>query len=94
LEFGCRFHRCSSKKIIHTHPNACDVKKKRWKTGLPCDAAGMKKYTLPSRSQFAVLRQICDLIPCHLVSKLARKTGVDMEMAIKPGAIKSRNAGF
>lgn len=33
--------------------------------------------TSPSRSQFAVLRQICNLIPTHLVPKLARETGVD-----------------
>jgi hypothetical protein len=32
----------------------------------------MKKSTIPSRSQFAVLRQICNLIPCHMVAKLAR----------------------
>ena len=37
----------------------------------------MKKSTLPSRSQFAVLRQICNLIPSYLVPKLARETGVD-----------------
>ena len=39
----------------------------------------MKKTTntIPSRSQFAVLRQICNLIPNHLVPKLARETGVD-----------------
>lgn len=37
----------------------------------------MKKTTSPSRSQFAVFRQICHLIPNHLVPKLARETGVD-----------------
>jgi Transposase DDE domain/Domain of unknown function (DUF4372) len=31
----------------------------------------------PSRSQFAVLRQICNLIPSYLVPKLARETGVE-----------------
>src|SRR5260221_4830006 len=36
-----------------------------------------KNNTIPSRSQFAVLRQICNLIPNHLVPKLARETGVD-----------------
>ena len=36
----------------------------------------MKITTNPSRSQFAVLRQICNLIPSHLVPKLARETGV------------------
>jgi hypothetical protein len=37
----------------------------------------MNKPTTPSRSQFAVLRQICNLIPSYLVPKLARETGVD-----------------
>jgi len=37
----------------------------------------MNKKTLPSRSQFAVLRQICNLIPAYLVPKLAKETGVD-----------------
>lgn len=37
----------------------------------------MKTTTLPSRSQCAVLRQICNLIPTHLVPKLARESGVD-----------------
>jgi hypothetical protein len=37
----------------------------------------MKKSTVPSRNQFVVLRQICNLIPPHLVPKLARETGVD-----------------
>ena len=37
----------------------------------------MKKSTIPSRSQFAVFRQICCLIPAHLVPKLANETGVD-----------------
>ena len=36
-----------------------------------------KTTTLPSRSQFAVLRQICNLIPAYLVPKLARESGVD-----------------
>jgi hypothetical protein len=36
-----------------------------------------KTTTVPSRSQFPVLRQICNLISCHLVPKLARETGVD-----------------
>jgi len=46
---------------------------------LPCHSAGVKKEkpTAPSRSQFSVLRQICNLIPSHLVPKLARETGVD-----------------
>jgi hypothetical protein len=38
----------------------------------------MKKVTTtPSRSQFAVLRQICNLIPSYLVPKLAKESGVD-----------------
>jgi len=37
----------------------------------------MNKSTIPSRSKFAVLPQICNLIPGHLVPKLARETGVD-----------------
>jgi hypothetical protein len=36
-----------------------------------------KTTTLPSRSQFAVLRQICNLIPSYLVPKLAKESGVD-----------------
>jgi hypothetical protein len=36
-----------------------------------------KTTTIPSRSQFAVLRQICNLIPAYLVPKLAKETGVD-----------------
>ena len=44
---------------------------------IPCHSAGMKTNTKPSRGQFAVLRQICNLIPSHLVPKLARETGVD-----------------
>ena len=37
----------------------------------------MNKTTIPSRGQFAVLRQICNLIPSYLVPKLARETGVE-----------------
>jgi hypothetical protein len=37
----------------------------------------MHKATIPSRSQFAVLRQLCNLIPPHLAPKLARESGVD-----------------
>jgi len=35
------------------------------------------KSTAPIRRQFSVLRQICNLIPVHLVPKLARETGVE-----------------
>ena len=31
----------------------------------------------PNRGQFTVLRQICQLIPPHLVPKVVRETGVD-----------------
>jgi len=37
----------------------------------------MKPSTIPSRNQFAVLRQICNLTPGYIVPKLARETGVD-----------------
>src|SRR5471032_3332200 len=37
----------------------------------------MKKSSLPRRSPFSVLRQLCHLIPAHLVPKLARETGGD-----------------
>src|SRR5207247_9793810 len=31
----------------------------------------------PARSQFSILRQICNFIPQHLVSKIARTTGAE-----------------
>jgi hypothetical protein len=39
----------------------------------------MKKNTTikPTRSKFNILRQICNLIPKHEVSKNARQTGVE-----------------
>src|SRR2546421_9545540 len=37
----------------------------------------MKKTKLPTGSKFAVLRQLCNYIPAHLVPRLARETGVD-----------------
>lgn len=37
----------------------------------------MKQKHQPNRSHATVLRQICELIPTHLVAKLARETGVD-----------------
>jgi len=38
----------------------------------------MKKHkNKPATSKFSVLRQICNYIPTHLTSKLARETGVD-----------------
>ena len=36
-----------------------------------------KKNTKPTASKLSVLRQLCNLIPLHLVPKLARETGVD-----------------
>ena len=37
----------------------------------------MKRNTKPTASKLTVLRQLCNLIPPHLVPKLARETGVD-----------------
>ncbi len=38
----------------------------------------MKKLKIaPARSQFTILRQICNLIPPHEVSKIARTTGAE-----------------
>jgi len=41
----------------------------------------MKKQTrpAPTRSNFTVLRQLCNLIPTHLVAQLARATGVEKQ---------------
>jgi hypothetical protein len=36
-----------------------------------------KRNTKPTASKLSVLRQLCNLIPLHLVPKLARETGVD-----------------
>ena len=36
----------------------------------------MKKNTKPTASKLSVLRQLCNLIPLHLVPKLGRETGV------------------
>jgi len=38
----------------------------------------MKNQTLPipTASQYSILRQLCNLTPPHLVSQLARQTGV------------------
>lgn len=35
------------------------------------------KLSKPTRSQFSILRQICNFIPPHEVSKIARETGVE-----------------
>jgi len=37
----------------------------------------MKKTTTPTPSSLSILRQLCNLIPNHLVPKIARETGVD-----------------
>jgi len=39
-----------------------------------------KLKTVPARSKFSILRQVCNLIPQHMVSKIARDTGAE-EMA-------------
>src|SRR6266550_3094743 len=46
----------------------------------------MKKKTInPTRSQFNILRQICNFIPPHEVSKIARSTGAeDKSRSFKP----------
>ena len=47
------------------------------RTEFTCHKAGMKKppHSTPTRSKFTVFRQLCNLIPQHLVSQLARGTG-------------------
>ena len=35
----------------------------------------------PTVSKFSILRQLCNLIPTHLVPKLARDTGVENQRA-------------
>jgi Transposase DDE domain/Domain of unknown function (DUF4372) len=37
------------------------------------------KLSKPTRSQFNILRQICNFIPAHTVSKIARETGVEAQ---------------
>src|SRR5258708_6327231 len=46
----------------------------------------MKNKTInPTRSQFNILRQICNFIPAHEVSKIARSTGAeDKSRTFKP----------
>ena len=44
-----------------------------------------KKTPKPTRSRFNILRQLCNLIPEHLVSKIARQSGVeDKSRAFSP----------
>src|SRR5438132_979365 len=41
--------------------------------------------TAPARSKFSILQQICNFIPQHLVSKIARTTGAeDKSRSFKP----------
>jgi hypothetical protein len=43
-----------------------------------------KKNTIkPTRGKFNLLRQICDLIPAHEVSKIARESGVEDKRALR-----------
>jgi hypothetical protein len=45
-----------------------------------CHAAEMKNTKpkpMPTSSKYSVIRQLCNLIPEHLVPKLARETGVE-----------------
>jgi Transposase DDE domain/Domain of unknown function (DUF4372) len=48
----------------------------------------MKKKTInPTRSQFNILRQVCNFIPAHEVSKIARTTGAeDKSRSFEPGS--------
>jgi DDE family transposase/uncharacterized protein DUF4372 len=52
---------------------------KAWPNGfvLPQGRMNKNKNNQPSRSNFSVLRQLCNWIPNHLVPKLARETGVE-----------------
>src|ERR1035437_3296861 len=53
--------------------------KKSWLAACePATRQGMIKTTThkPTRSSFSLLHQLCNLIPSHLVPKLARDTGV------------------
>src|SRR5436309_4292893 len=54
--------------------------KKSWLAGLdPATRQGMKKQTQrkPTRGKFSLLRQLCNLIPNHLVPQLAREHAVE-----------------
>ena len=48
-----------------------------------------KTATGPSKSKFVVLRQICNLIPSFLVSKLAHATGVDASGEVKGSVLSN-----
>ena len=49
------------------------------RAGFTCHTAGMKKQSrsTPTRSKLSLFRQLCNLIPNHLVPQLARDTGVE-----------------
>ncbi|MGH7451417.1 MAG: IS4 family transposase, partial [bacterium] len=51
-----------------------------------CHTAGMNKHNIkPTRGHFNILRQICNHIPPHEVSKIARETGAeDKSRSFKP----------
>jgi hypothetical protein len=50
-----------------------------------------KRNTKPTASKLSVLGQLCNLIPPHLVSKLARETGADsMARSFIPGFAAGR----
>ncbi len=53
------------------------MKKSRRGVEFSCHKAGMKKQTkpTPTRSKLSIFRQLCNLIPAHLVPQLARDTG-------------------
>src|SRR5262245_7088414 len=43
-----------------------------------CHTAGMNQtQNAPARSQFNILRQICNFIPGHEVTRIARETGAE-----------------
>jgi hypothetical protein len=54
---------CQGNKNIFPRDSKASFREKLGMGVLPCHSAGMKKSPLPSRSQFAVLRQICSLDP-------------------------------
>src|SRR6266581_4873786 len=67
-------------------PYGTGVKKSVGLALWPCHKAGMKNKTInPTRSQFNILRQICNFIPPNEVPKIARITGVqDRSRTFKP----------
>jgi DDE family transposase/uncharacterized protein DUF4372 len=43
----------------------------------PCHTTGMKSKNKPAKSKLTILRQICQLIPGYLTTKLAREHGIE-----------------